>query len=288
MKNTVLFTAALVLVAAALPAARAAAVFSDDFTDGDRAGWYKVNEGTAGNMAISIVDDTILGSGNALQMIPSGATRKGLVQSFADVTLAAGDFISLSFDYRFPFPTGVKNQQRNFRFGLFNNGATVVGSDLLAGDTASTDIAGNDAGYFGSISTGTSLGSRITKDTGTSGYLTGSPTTPSDISTILDATSQAGIADTSKHSAKIVILKELSGSATASLYMDSVLVGSGTDVTPTSLVFNEVVFCTYSTSSINLGYVIDNVVIDYTAVPEPATMALLGAGALAFLRRRIS
>src|SRR3954447_5697812 len=87
--------ASLVLASATLRCASAAVVFTDNFSDGDRNGFF-LARGTSG-VTLSVLDDSAaggIGSGNALDVSQSGTgttSNRPIVAYFASQTLNDGD-----------------------------------------------------------------------------------------------------------------------------------------------------------------------------------------------------
>ena len=119
-------------------------LLDDPFTDGSRSNttggdvlggvwWQSVT--AAG--AVTIVDDSAgIGTGSAMQMVPTVDFHK-LLTFFSATTLAAeGDTIRVSFDYR--FPAGVTPAGDGFRIGLCNSATTRQTSDT-GGSTRNDD-----------------------------------------------------------------------------------------------------------------------------------------------------
>ena len=125
-------------------------------TDAQDVDWWKVNEGTAGNIALAIKTDdgtTGIGSGNALEST-YGPTdgRYGILGDFDDgreiVLVNPGDSVTLKFDFRLlddPIPSTVTD----FRFGLMYNNGTRTTADTLDYGTSDDNTA-----YYLRLSTG--------------------------------------------------------------------------------------------------------------------------------------
>jgi len=282
MKKIVFLWVVMMLVAFLPLVAEAGVVYYDDFESGT-ANWFTVNDN--GTMAITNPTDVTIGSGKVLDMAPVGANiRRPQVSNFAaDTTVGVGESISLSFDFRL---TSLKNTPSSFRFGLLNNGGTKVTANNTS-DTLITNIAGNDPGFFGSISTGTSLGFKVQKDKATTSYIMAN----SDISTIgAGNTTGAGINDLLKHTAKLVVAKSSPGgvdTVTTDIWLDGTMIYTGTNaISPLQWTFNEVAFSANVATGgvLDYGYAIDNVSVNY--IPEPATMSMLAVGALMLRRLR--
>jgi hypothetical protein len=265
--------------------AKAVSVFSDDFESGT-ANWYTVNDN--GTMTITNPTDATIGTGKVLEMATVGNNKRRpqLANFAADTTVGVGESIALSFDFRLTSP--LTNTASGFRFGLLNNGGTKVTANN-AQDILTTDVAGNDPGFFGSLSTGTSLGFKVQKDKATASFIMAN----SDISTIGTAnTTTQVINDLLKHSAKLIVAKSSPGgvaTVTVEMWLDGTMIYTGTNaISPLQWTFNEVAFSANITdlSGTDFGYAIDNVVVDYTAIPEPATIALLALGFVALRKRK--
>jgi hypothetical protein len=131
-----------------VPAAKAV-MLVDPFTDGQLIGgadnsgiaWYD----RSANTVAEIVDDsTGFGSGNALRLRITNTTQinRPVLGVFSPITLAVGETLTLSFDFRFELTPNAtfNNTIDGFRFGFYNSNGTVVTAD---GSTQSD----NDFGY---------------------------------------------------------------------------------------------------------------------------------------------
>lgn len=263
--------------------ATATAVFWDDFEDGDRNGWYMTSGGI-----VSVEDDSAgIGSGNGLFMdINSGSTQRRLVANFGVVELAnMGDSVSLSFDFRI---TGTGDQDTGFRFGLFDSMDTLQTED--AGSGSSSVNAADDKGYFASLSVGTPTRGRLVEEkAGGTSFMGGT-----DLDYHLTVDDFVGIADALKHTAVFTVSRVSSPSTqnpgsfvdvmVLELLLDGQLVMIDEDGDRASLLsrFDEIGF---AGTNRTCNFVIDNVDVTFTAVPEPTTLVLLGLGGLAAIRR---
>ena len=202
----------------------------EGFTDGARtngtdpadSAWY-----TLGAPTISIVDDTAgIGSGNALQIAATGSTGRGIVAGFPAQTLADGNSITLSFNWRFTGTVGL-NQANSLRYGLHSSNATPATAD-------NTTQADNDKGYFvmtnpGAAGTSTTL----KRETGSSpGVLGGN-----DWSGL--GTAGASVSgSTAKHTSTIVITRSGSN-LVVSTNIDNLAAATGTDSAPVTYTFDQ-------------------------------------------------
>jgi len=281
MKRKMVF----VMMAAALLAAPAMAtvVFSDDFSDGDRNGWYLTSGGL-----LSVIDDSAgIGTGNAMQMLMnSGSTQRRIVANFAAVQLQnIGDSLSLSFDFRI-IGTG-STAVGGFRFGLFNSRETLQTVDATSGTSSAN--AYDDQGYFGRLSAGTSNEARLSEDnaSGTS-FMGGTDLTDHAVNA-----SFGGINNTLKHTAVLTITRVASTNTEGnpldipvlSLLVDgtSYIDDPDGDRASPRWTFDEIGL---AGANRTCDFVVDNVNVVFTPIPEPATLSILALGAIAAVWKR--
>jgi hypothetical protein len=264
-----------------------AVAFSDDFEDGNRDGWYRTSGGN-----LSVADDAAgIGSGNALYMDNnSTSTQRRILANFSAVELlAVGDSLSLSFDFRLTAPGNVDG---GFRFGLFNSRGTLQTADATSGTSSAN--AADDIGYFVMLSLGTNTRARLVEERAEGTSFMGG--TDLDYHQTID--DFGGISDALKHTAVFTVTRVSSPSVQTpgefvdvmvlELLIDGELYMIDADGDRASLrsVFDEVGFSGANTAS---NFIIDNVNVTFTPVPEPATLALLGlGGAAAALKRKRS
>lgn len=218
---------------------------TDNVSDPDDTAWYSI--GAAGS-ALTVVNDTVIGSGNAIKLTAT-SHQQGFVAALpSPITLADGESVSLTFDWRFTGTTNI-NQNGRMRYGLYNAGGTPTSSD------ANTTTRTNDVGYYGQTNPGaaSSTGTSIMRETALDEILGSSGT--SAIGTA--GTSANG--GTAARSGYLVISR--AGSTLAiTAGIDGLAVATATDAAPTTYTFDEVGFSVgiggYTTPS---PLVVDNV-----------------------------
>ena len=239
---------------------------TDGFEDGDRDNdllaegpvndpadvgfvWYKAR-GESG-LLVDVVDDAAgHGTGNAFSGLISTSSTRAMIAAIDEVALADGDSIAFEFDVR--FDGFVPDTDRRFRFGLYHSAGTPIVEDT--GSSATTD---DDPGYMVQMDTGVPtpmqdtatirrdlIGGMLSGSTGSFGASTDDPS--------------LSIGTASKN---VRLELERAGSEmNTRLIIDGSLAASGTDTTPDTFVFDEIVF---GTNSVSLGsYLVDNVEVE--------------------------
>lgn len=287
--------------------AHGASILFDGFGDGDRdndgiadgpvenpadvgAAFYTARSNSSITVGVAS-DATVagapaeIGSGNALDVVSTTTSNRPLVANFASVTLADGDKLALSFDARVT-ENPIDVSDRKFRFGLYNSGGTVVTDNNS--EAATTD---DDLGYFVQVDTGSdTAGATIDvrgdnlPESGNS-FLGGSGTN----SVSLNATDPAFALDDNDAHEFVLTLMRVGDELNLTLTFDGMVVDSNGGFTggsnPTALTFtyNEIAL---GTNGASIDYRIDNVNVDFTPIPEPAGLALIGLAGATFLSRR--
>lgn len=300
--------ACLALISSAVPAQT---IVNDTFSDNDYnndgvADLGTPAPGTAGNGALSVpwfshtavrsvVDDAVMRDANQLS-VNGGQRIIGTLYSVGSfASLASASSISLglpgsgtetailSFDLRFTGTIG--NGGAGIRFGLFNSQG-----NFLTGDANSTvSVTGsstNHLGYWGAVATGTSLGGELNRDNPTDSILGGTGNTGLTETPIPSGTG-SGINDALVHRLEFRITRTSAGNAVLTeIWKDGVFRFSAPDIAPNSsyLTFDEIGLL----SNNGGAFVLDNVDLVLTGVPEPSAMALtaLGLGVLLAGQRR--
>ncbi|MGB7161556.1 MAG: hypothetical protein WBD40_26085 [Tepidisphaeraceae bacterium] len=285
---------------------RCATLLSDGFGDGDRD-----NDGTPdgpvenaadvgaafftarSNSSITVgvaSDATVagapieIGSGNALNAATTTTSNRPLVANFPAITLAAGDKLSLTFDARI-VESPIDVNDRKFRFGLYNAGGTLVTDNNSV--AATTD---DDLGYFAQVDsgadvTGATIDVRGDNNPGApnNSFLGGTGTN----SVSLAATNGAFSLDDNDAHEFVLTLERVGSELNISLSFDGTVVDTGFTggANPAALTFtyDEVAL---GTNGVSLDYRIDNVIVEYTPVPEPVGLALAGLAGATLLSRR--
>lgn len=263
----------LMMVFLGLPA-RAVLVFSDDFEDRNRSGWYVFSSLPSASQ-LTIKQDTGVGALNSgYAMFLTNPTTSEICYVIANIApiqlIKPGDYVRLSMDLRLD---GVVSSSSGLRFGVLNSAGTPVTSDA-SGYSASAD----DTGYFMRVSTGASTDARITFDSGSAGFLMAG----TDISQLY--TNSLILNDSNKHHFDFEAKLIKDGAVEISLYVDGVFWGSGLHIQSAVKTFNEIGFSSYKNANGGIDFVIDNISVAY--IPEPATMVFAVLGFLASLASR--
>ena len=151
LSNSILSIAAILPLA--LGIARAQVIFNDTFDSGIGA-WY------IGSTANQGGDSTLANSSGQLQFTVGTAQNKDelIGRSFTEQTLAVGQTIRLTFDFRQTATTGI------FRAGFADRTATAIISDGWAYTTSGTGT-GSYSGYYTFVRDASATGNAARKDT---------------------------------------------------------------------------------------------------------------------------
>ncbi len=220
---------------------------------------------------LSIVNDNVTGpneggNDNALNINVSGQGFRGVVGILsAPVTLSIGDQLTLTYDHKF---SGSGNTSAAIRYGLYNQNGT----------SAPT----NDFGYFSRVSTGTgSPAIEAWKETGADVVLSGADTS------LLAGGSGSGFVGVTTASVNLGIILTRTGASSmlVELTQDGSTVWSVTDSSSSYFTYDVIALGTGTNTS---NYSLDNIILTYTAIPEPGTIVLvaISLGSLFLLRRR--
>ena len=282
MKRSTYFGATAVVLLTAAHSSAAPLALTDPFTDGSQVGgsdnsgiaWYDRST----NSALSVGNDTVIGTGNALVWTPKDSTvnSRGFTGVLSGLTLNLdniGDSAKFTFDFH--FFTVPQASSFGLTFGFYNSNGSIVAAD----DSVNQD---NDFGYRTDFGTGATSGIAIGKEANVGGGGTGTGTTDTAALTLQPGSVPVNINDAAKHSASFN-LERTSGGIEVTVGFDGQTVGTATSVSQLYTSFDEIVFSQGSATK----YAIDNVVLT-SNVPEPGTAAglLLGASLLGLRRRR--
>ncbi|MGN6370592.1 MAG: PEP-CTERM sorting domain-containing protein [Phycisphaerae bacterium] len=275
---------ALPAMAAALllpmAAAHAAVLVSDNFeAPGDTIGNAPTGSWTAtSNMTATIVsDNTTDPSGSqALDQSASSGSQYSTLTLPSSITLNDGDSLTMSFNIRLTDPASITTGDRKFRFGFYNSSVNegYVGRMDVGADTnsAKADIWATHSGGLG-VSSG-SGGKEIGSTSDPLGQLTNS-----DVDNI-----SLTIARSGNDINETLTITDLTNPATITI--------NGTDnttkttiTTDTAYTFDK--FLVGQNGGSAIDYHLDAVTLtSTTAAPEPASLGVIGIGALALLKRR--
>lgn len=288
--------------------AQGAVIVSDPFTDGDRANgldpldvaWFTASSNTT--LTVNAQAESAI-TGNGL-FVNSGNAFRSILAHMPEQELAnVGDRLKLSFDFRF-FTSGTTATSTNpaaqtaatgFRVGLFSSSI----STLTAADN--TPAASNAYfGYRGEIMVGGS-------GSATPGILSeigGDPIilTGADSTSLTGVTgTQTRIADLNAHSASFELERTATGIlVTQTLYsgigLSGTILGTTTATDSGAVnntnshtgIYTRFDVITFGMGSVNFNYRLDNIQVEFTAIPEPSTLAwgLAALTAAGLLRRK--
>lgn len=253
-----LLLAVLVLLVPVISNAGTGLLFSDDFSDGDVAGWYVVDEVTGGASSLSVNSAGAMSLGIATQ----NDENRYAITTFGGTTLTTpGDSVSLTFDFTITSDGFAKTgNDADFRIGLLDdNGSTLTGD--IAGDLS---ILWDDTGYFIRISTGTEGDWDVFAEEGGVDMLLGGGNT----TTVAKNVPVGGMQEGDWHTVKFVVtatdegyyyqvflddmINAVISNSDPGGYADSDLVG-------TAITINELVFDSHDD---DISFDIDNIIIE--------------------------
>jgi hyaluronate lyase len=269
---------------------RAATSIDDPFTDGSRSNstggdvlggvWYQGRNAITPNQLTVANDPTGIGTGNAMQLVPSADSHKVLA-FFSPITLAnAGDGIEVTFDYR--FTTAPASLNAGFRVGLFTSNGTRQTADAGASTTRI-----DDKGYM----VRTNLDSSVA-DTAIVGEPAGDDILGGNgqITAVGTSAGTSANSGTSKHSMIFRITRQANGDLTFVGQIDGHSPAVGTHGAASAITYS---FDEFAFGFAGTGYrptiLVDNVVIrSLTAAPvvvltSPASEAVFAAPSLLHL-----
>ena len=251
---------------------------------------WLLTDGTSAVNFRAIDDSGGINTGNALQLNNTGSNNRPAVGHFSPVTLADGDKLVLRFDMRLVSATNLttgnpQTSDRVIRWGLYRDTNNDDGT-VDHGSTGSVSV--DDVGYNVRIDALADASNSTTMDVTRDDTPTGTAIIQATTTGIGVASTNAAdqMTDALSHHFELSLLRSGTG-LVVTLQKDSNPAISNTDATPTGFVFDEVALGLRNTSSVVLDVRFDNIQVEYTPAPEPASFALLTLGAAgALLRRR--
>lgn len=286
LSNTIL--AALLGGAFAGPAlANPITLVNDPFTDGGVTNGADPSDiayfRTGGSTALSVPTLGTGLTGNALRYDPAGNTFAKFLGFFPDADanslqeLAVGDVLELRFDIRFETAPGSVGS--GLRFGLFNSNDTQQTDDFAGNAGSNFNGRIDDRGYFFGMNVGTNAtsGTDLFEESDADGSPLGGAITG--VSNVFDSIN----AGTTAFSLRFKIERTAVSQLSLGLSINGGALESVFDNTPVTTAFDTVVI---GQGNQAIPFLVDNVNVAYTAVPEPATLALAGVGAALVLGRR--
>jgi hypothetical protein len=278
---------AVAAMALATPTASPAAVVIDDNFSGDTVGGTPANYstgGVAGGITLGVVDDAnnlSTGGGNALSGAVTNSTAYAQ-RSFAAQTLAVGDSITVSFDVRISSPAAPTSGDRIFRWGLYNSTA-------------------GSLGFTGRLDTGTDANAG-TYDIFRSVSIFNTATASGSASLISGTNASTQLDDNIVRHVTMTIARDGAGAHGTLTVQEGanapVSIGPSTNnaAVPNDSYFTLdqfVIGFNGTAGAPGIGgapaatFHLDNVLVTFTAVPEPGSVcAALGAAGLLWRRRR--
>ncbi len=240
---------------------------------------------TGGSSTLTVATTDTGLTGNALRFAPS-STFQNFLGFFPDADadanslqeLAVGDRLELAFDVR--FETAPSNASAGFRFGVFNSNDAQQADDNFGSSANNFNARADDRGYFFGVNVGldAASGTGLNEEVATDGTLLGgaNPT----ITTVFNSVN----AGTSPVNFRVVLERTGENALSIGLSINGSPLETFVDTTPLTTAFDEIAFGAGGNSE---PFVVDNVNVTFTPVPEPAGItALLSVGALLLRRRR--
>jgi autotransporter-associated beta strand protein len=251
----------------------AGTVVNDPFTDGDRTNtlggdlwglrWYQ-----SAASGITFFDDSSgIGSGKALDVVPS-ATFSRAIAEFPTVSLLnSGDSVTLQFDIR--FRSDPASATDSLRFGLYNTNGTSTSADGGSSNAGGSQTNRTDDFGYGVRTNvgGTSSGSRIFAQAapgGSSGDLLSGTTTA------MGSTAASSAFGHTSHPVALQITRNGDATLTVTATFDSNTFSgttNGGSIPTLTYSFNEIGITNGSTSN---EFLIDNVSVSTNATPNIA------------------
>lgn len=271
MKTTL---ALLSLLCAGAASATAAVVFQDNFANNDRTGWYTFTTSTT---ATDAFNPTV-----GWRLTPQTGTTLSAITYFTPASLAVGQSIELSFEFRQSLTT---TSGTGFRFGLFDSQGTRISANQTGTGGTANAAFNDDRGYatFASLSSNTShftdIRERVTaNDTfWTNGAFATLGALAPRVTTAANTTYLASLLITYVDASTVSITSTINGVSM-----------TRTDSSSLLTTFDALSIFTDGNSG-TMSY--KNVVVTTSGIPEPsASAALLGVAGLglAICRRRPS
>lgn len=256
--------------------------------------FFRADLQTTTNPSLTVVSDTGaggLGSGNALD-VNTGSAFEPVVAPFTSRTLAVGEKIVLSFDFRFT----TNHEGSGFSFGFLNSNGTAAANTAAVNSNPTT----NDFGYYAQLGTPVAGGaglSRLLREDATPGaeilhFNDSVPSGSVDPKSQQLTTVATGVrgANTNENRVTEFSIERLDATTARIVLSFTGADVSGpssfsvTDTVPNAsyFTFNELAFSNGAIA--NTDYRLDNITVD--VVPEPGALGLVASGGLAALRRR--
>lgn len=274
----------------ALPPAHAVTIVNDGFeTTTHPSGDRTVASGTgaafytralSATQTLAITNDATFGS-NVLAFDDStaGGQSEGIIVPLSSaINLEnTGDYLTVSFSFRYTNNGAAGANEANFRFGLFNSqGSAVTGDNQTA--------SANDTGYYVQVGSGgaaTASTNVFYEETGLTSPILGG----TDRANKTASSSGFGINDDAIHTASFTLTRTSATVMGLSLSIDGTTI-TGSDTTTLITSFDEIAFAN-GFGVTGLDFMLDNVVLT-SSVPEPsiAGLSTLALFCLAFSRRR--
>lgn len=274
-KKSALAAAGLALLTAT---SHATVIFTDDFTAAGTGNWYIGSNANQGG------DSTVTNTAGQLQFTIGGAQNKDEIigRSFTESSIAVGETIRLTYDYRQTSATGI------LRAGLVDRSAAALTGEDWAYTTSGTG-SGTYAGYSTFFRDGSASGNVARAEAASfdNGDTTGYPTGSSGLTTITSPANTQNFNINDDGSITYQALFEITRTATGVETLFSLSSGLTTHLSVAGVHTTGSPFTTFDTAVLRLdqgtGF-FDNIQVEI--IPEPHTALLGGLGLLALLRRR--